>query len=201
MKKTFVAYHGTNIDFDEFVFVGTRLTSMGLGYYFSPNKEKARQYGNILKKYKISGNFFDWNNIGDDFKEIIFPLLKEIAGDDIMAGYSSQKTKKFNKDKDGLLSAKAFYNKKKEETKNRHHDRSKARVECDNENYIITWRDADDLSDANNQMIMNLCQKYIHEIIATLGYDGAFYSSEIVVYNKHCIEPLGKEFSYENDLN
>ncbi len=175
MKRTFIAYHGSNNDFDEFSFVGNRLTSMGLGYYFSPDRKKAEQYGDIIKKYKLSGNFFDWENISVDFKEIIFPVLLEKAGVDIMAGYSSPKSKTFKRDKSGKNEAMKFYKEKKEETKGRHHDRSKAKVDFDDEYYKVTWRDADNLDSANNQMIMNLCQNFIHEIVAELGYDGAFY--------------------------
>lgn len=190
MKKNIIAYHGSNNDFNEFCLVGQKATSMGLGYYFSPDKKKAEQYGIFVKKYKLSGNFFDWENISDEFKKYIYPILLDRAGEDILAGYSSEKSKIFRKDKDGKSQAMMFYKQKKEETKNRHHDRSKAKVYFDDHNYKITWRDAENLDSANNQMIMDLCQNFIHEIIAELGYDGALYLSEIVVYNKKCIEEV-----------
>lgn len=200
MKKNIIAYHGTNNDFNEFCFVGQKLTSMGLGYYFSPDKKKAEQYGKIVKKYRLSGNFFDWDNIGDDFKKIIFPILMDTAGKEIMAGYSSEKSKIFSNDKNGKNEAMKFYKEKKEETKHRHHDRSKAKVQFEEDHYKITWRDAENLNGANNQMIMNLCQNFIHEIVAQLGYDGAFYLSEIVVYNKECIKEITIRNNHEHDI-
>jgi hypothetical protein len=189
-KSSMVVYHGSNEDFSDFQFVGKRLTSMGLGHYFTPSMKKASEYGSIIKKYKVTGNIFDWGNPPEGFRDYVFSVLKNNVSDDVLAGYSSLKKKYFEKSDRGTQEARRFYAQKKEDTKGRWHDRSKAMVSEERGMFVISWRDAENLHDINNEMLMNLCQNYCHEIIAELGYDGAMFSSEVVVYNKECIHNI-----------
>ncbi|HHP5493028.1 TPA: hypothetical protein ACSCYS_003425 [Aeromonas veronii] len=189
-KTTLNVYHGSDVDFVDFQFVGKRLTSMGLGHYFTPSLKKASEYGPIVKKFKVTGNIFDWGNPPEDFRDYVFSILKNSVSDDVLAGYSSIKKRCFEKSEQGTLQAKSFYYQKKDETKDRWHDRSKATVGEENGMFVISWRDAENLNDINNEMLMNLCQNYCHEIIAELGYDGAMFSSEVVIYNKECIRSV-----------
>lgn len=196
-RTTLTVYHGSDTDFQDFQFVGKRLTSMGLGHYFTPNKEKAAQYGSHIKKYRVSGMIFDWANPPDGFKEFIFSLLKNHVSDDVLAGYSTSKIATFEQTTEGKVLARDFFLKKKEETKNREHDRAKAKATISDDKFVITWRDADDLDNITNEMLMNLCQNYCHEIVAQLGFDGAMFSSEIVVYRKECISLLKNNFEVQ----
>lgn len=184
---TITAYHGTDKKFKEFKIKGDRLTSLGLGFYFTPNLNKAKQYGDIIMTAKLSfNNLLDWGNLTkQDREKIINDLEPDLSVEDI-AGFGTIMEKIFTAEE--KTEARYFYEEKVEETQDYVHDRAKARVRKDKQgNFIITWMEPS-LESASSENLLALAQQYHNNIADDLGYDGAMYGDEIVVFDASNID-------------
>ncbi|THJ43589.1 hypothetical protein [Aeromonas veronii] len=177
-------YHGTNVEFDTFAITGKRLPAMGYGHYLTPNIEKAMQYGHIVMTFDVTANLLNWKSLDDLERSAIEFLLIESIPKERVAGFSALEQKFFTGAE--TTEAKAFYRDCREKTKDFWHDRAKAQVLPQNGGYIIQWRNGHDLAAANSEQLMGLAQEYRHDIARELGYQGAQFGDEVVVYSAEC---------------
>jgi hypothetical protein len=175
-------YHGTNAEFDEFGKVGDKITSLGYGYYFTPDMDIAKQYGKNIKVIEIdSKDILDLDNLSDMQRKDIINELDKVVPDDIKAGYGEIKKIDITDMEDDK--ALKLWKQKKEETKDLYHDRAKASIEEDGDKVYIQWMDPglDNATDAN---LKNLIQEYNQDIPKSLGYKATHNSGEVAIYDK-----------------
>ena len=175
-----VMYHGTEADFDKFDKVGSKIPSLGLGYYFTPTLDKAKQYGSKIKKIVLEGaKILNWNKLSDKEREQIKKRLEGRIPKD-MRGLGERKEKVFAKDQ--RKEASDFLKEKQEQTKDYYYERGKARVRKEGEGFVVSWSD-EGLGDLTNAELLNLAQQYDNNIGNAMGYDAAKYGNEIAVFN------------------
>jgi hypothetical protein len=188
-----VMYHGTEADFDKFDRVGDKIPSLGLGYYFTPTLEKAKQYGSKIKKIVLEGaKILNWNKLSDTERSQIKNRLEERMPSSLINGLGETKTKTFNLDTQRQESL-DFYNKKREETQGYEYDRGKARVsrpDKDN-NITISWKENG--LDVNDTELLGFAQQYDNNIGNEMGYDAVKYGNEIAVFNGDKIKNVTNE--------
>ena len=196
-----VVYHGTGAEFDEFARSGARLTSIGTGYYFSPDPDVASAYAvgdnpHVKPVYLRAENMLDWESLSDSDRSKITEHLQSVVPAERLAGFGIVK-REFPRDADN--EAEEFYKKKKEETKHLYHDRSKARVDFDKEKTVISWMEPG-LASATDSNLKSLAQEYDQEIAKRLGYDSARNGNEIVVFDRKQIKSAtGNSGAYSLD--
>jgi len=196
--KPLVVYHGTNGKFTEFNQKGEKLTALGYGYYFTPNIDKAKQYGkNIHSVYLKSEKLLDWGNLTEKQRGHISSELEKIVPKERLAGFSGREKKFFSEsDKD---KASSFFEKKLKEAKNYYHDRSKPDIEMADNGYYITYVDNASLKKASNENLLALAQEYDNNIAQRLGYDGVKYGSEIAVFNSNQIKSVNNQGTFDSN--
>jgi len=179
-----VVYHGTNADFTEFDKVGKRLPALGLGYYFSTNKQKAERYGdNIIPTFISSKSTLNWQNLLAGQRNKIIDTLMKVVPAERIAGFGEINRKVFPKTEEGKKLALSFLRKKEKDTINYYHERAKAMLQLDgNGNIEIVWM-SPNLKGASSHNLLALSQEYYNQIASELGYDGVKYGNEIAVFN------------------
>ena len=185
---TEVLYHGSNVEFDRFAFTGQKLPALGYGHYLTPHIEKAAQYGSVIMAFAIKAIVLDWGALDTLERAAIEQLLLDCVPKERRAGFSTPKQEVFPNDK--IDEARAFYGQKRELTKVYWHDRAKAIVLPHPEGFLIEWREGDDLAMANTEQLLNLAQEYRHEIARELGYQGARFGNELVIYSADYAQKL-----------
>ncbi|MND27171.1 hypothetical protein D3C80_176320 [compost metagenome] len=181
-------YHGSNVEFDRFVFTGQKLPALGYGHYLTPDIEKAAQYGSVIMAFSVKANVLDWAALDTLERAAIEQLLLDCVPKERRAGFSTPKQMVFPSDK--IVEARVFYGRQRELTKEYWHDRAKANVLPHPEGFLIEWREGDDLAMANNEQLLNLAQEYRHEIARELGYQGARFGNELVIYSADYAQKL-----------
>jgi hypothetical protein len=185
-----VVYHGTGAEFNEFKRSGDRLTSIGYGYYFSPNPDTASTYAvgenpHVKPVYLRAERMLDWGALSDDDRTKIRTHLEAIVPDERLAGFGGIVKREFTREQDD--EAEEFYRKKKEETKHLFHDRAKAHADFDKHKTTISWMEPG-LGSATDSNLKSLAQEYDQNIARKLGYDSARNGDEIVVFDANQIK-------------
>jgi len=185
-----MVYHGTGAEFNEFARSGARLTSIGDGYYFSPDPDTASSYAtgdnpHVKPVYLRAEKMLDWGNLKDSDRNQIIEHLQTVVPEDRMAGFGSIVQREFPRANDD--EAEAFYKKKKEETKHLYHDRAKAHAEFEKDKTIIRWMEPG-LKSASDSNLKSLAQEYDQGIARRLGYDSARNGNEIVVFSPNQVK-------------
>jgi len=188
--KPLVVYHGTTAEFNEFARTGARLTSLGHGFYFSPNPGTAAEYAigdhaHIKPVYLKAENMLDWGNLSEHDRTKIIDRLTQLVPADRAAGFGTVVKKEFTREQDD--EAERFYRKKKEETKHLYHDRAKAHADFDKHKTTISWMEPG-LGGATDSNLKALAQEYDNNIARNLGYDSARNGNEIVVFDARQIK-------------
>jgi len=182
-----VLYHGSEIDFDKFEKYGVRIPALGLGYYFTPTLEKAKQYGNKIKRIVLKdANILDWDKLKGEERKIIRQRLESLLPKEAN-GLGKIQEKHFNPNE--KQEALTFLQQKREQTKDYFYERGKARPLNkwgDTEGYTIVWAD-EGIENANDATLLGLAQQYDNNIAISLGYDGAKYGNETVVFDNEKI--------------
>lgn len=187
-----VMYHGTEADFDKFEKVGSKIPALGLGYYFTPTLEKAKQYGSKIKKIVLEGaKILNWNKLTNIEREQIKKRLEERVPKSLLGGLGERKEKIFTKEQ--RQEASDFYKQKREETDNYEYERGKARVKRDGDKFIVSWSE-EGLGNINDAELLNFAQRYDNDIANEMGYDAAKYGNEIAVYDNKKIINATNEF-------
>ena len=195
-----VVYHATNKEFNEFKFKGEKLTSLGIGFYFTPSLTKAKQYGDIVMKVYLSAEkVLDWNNLTDADRKLIIKTLNHIGLDDNdIAGYGTPKSKKFHKD--DIEESKKFFAEMKAKTKSYFHDRAKAKVKKEGDYFIVSWMEAG-LDGARDVDLLALIQRYDNDFAEHSGYDAVMYHDEIAVFKPNQIKSVDNKGTFSKTSN
>lgn len=183
--NTVPLYHGTNAEFDKFDRVGSRITSLGYGHYFSPDKNTAIEYGKNIKKININKDLIlDLDNPTKDQKKRIVEQLNKVVPDNIKSGYGEiQRIDITDMDRSESL---ALFKQKKEDTKDAWHDRAKAQVIEEGDKIYIQWQDQG-LENATNANIKNLIQEYGQNIPKDIGFKAAKSGNEVAIYDTELV--------------
>lgn len=177
-----VLYHGTNADFDTFNRTGDKLTALGSGYYFTPDPNKAEQYGDrIMPVYVAAKNLLDWDHLRPEDHRKIVDALNQIVPAERLAGFGTTVEKRIPLEQ--KQEAMDFYDQKVEDTKGLWHDRAKARVHKEDGAWVISWMEPG-LEGATPENLLALTQEYHNNLAQYLGYDGVRSGSELVVFDK-----------------
>jgi hypothetical protein len=195
MKEIF--YHGAHKEFDQFdpARVGDRMTSLGLGHYLSPNISRAREYGNAIMAFEVdTADFVNWSDLTKIHREQVEDALLSMVPADRIAHFGCNCHEVLPDGKEGAKR----YRELKEKTKECYNDYGKARVLTDDEieryypdllatlkeeDLVVHWREATDLSNANAQQLMTLMNEYAPNLIKQLGFKGAMFSDQIALYD------------------
>jgi hypothetical protein len=190
-------FHGSDAEFDEFnpTRVGDRLTSLGYGHYLTPDKGIAKEYGKNLMEFDVdTSGFLDWKNMTKDQRGLIEKELLESVPESRISHFGRQKIKVLKR---GEAGAKEF-KRLKEETKDAYNDYAKARIlddddimaidenlfdSLDVDDVVVGWREAGDLSLANNEQLMTLMNEYRPDLAKELGFKGAIFGNQVAVYD------------------
>ena len=190
---TLKLYHGTDADFDNFEKMGDKITSIGRGHYFSPDKEIASQYGKNIKELEIKkSDLLDLDNPTSKQKQEIVKLLNEVVPENIRAGYGGIKRIDVT-DMPADEATKLFMQKKKD-TENFWHDRAKAKIVEDGDKYYIQWQEPG-LENASNANLKNLIQEYRQTIPKEMGYKSARNGQEVAIYDTDFTNELLHNYS------
>jgi hypothetical protein len=180
-KQAGVVYHGTEADFEKFDRVGQRIPALGLGYYFTPRLEKAKQYGSKIKKIVLEdAKILNWNKLSDTERDQIKDRLEERMPKSMLGGLGERKEKIFTQEQ--RQEAADFYKQKREETDNYEYERGKARIKRNGDVFVISWSE-EGLGNLNDAELLNFAQRYDNDIAKEMGYDAAKYGDEIAVFN------------------
>ncbi|MFN5250911.1 MAG: hypothetical protein ACK5DE_07665, partial [Bacteroidota bacterium] len=180
-KQAGVMYHGTEADFEKFGRVGQRIPALGLGYYFTPRLEKAKQYGSKIKKIVLEdAKILNWNKLSNAEREQIKKRLEERMPKSMLGGLGERKEKIFTQEQ--RQEASDFYKQKREETDNYEYERGKARIKRNGDVFVISWSE-EGLGNLNDAELLNFAQRYDNDIAKEMGYDAAKYGDEIAVFN------------------
>jgi len=201
-------YHGTNADFDEFdpSRVGDRITSLGRGHYFTPNKSTADEYGRNIIEARLSGkNILDWQNIRPEQRGLIESKLMEVVPDSRIAGFGKKRYEVIPANDEGAKRLKEL----QEKTKGNYHHDARAQTLTDDDiikNYdglideiganddVVEWREGGSLADASGENLMSLMNEYRPELARELGYDGARFGDQIAIFDPKNIRSTNAAF-------
>jgi hypothetical protein len=196
-----ILYHGSPKEFEEFdpMRMGERMTSLGLGYYLTPDPKLASDYGTHIMLFEVdTSNILDWQNL--DIKqraEIESELLKVIPSERIV-GFGKKIQIKVKNDKEGLEK----FNELQEKTKDYYHDSAKAKVVDSYENIIvIEYKQVNNLELANAQQLMTLMNEYHPNMINQLGYKGARFSNQVALYDASLAKKIDVKSKLRCDLS
>ena len=195
MKQIF--YCGADTEFDQFdpARVGDRMTSLGLGHYLTPTLSMAQQYGKVIMAFEVdTAGFVNWSDLNADHRQQIEQSLLSMVPADRIAHFGRNCHEVLPDGKEGAKR----YRELKEQTKECYNDYAKARVLTDDEieqyypnllstlkeeDLVVHWREASDLSNANEQQLMTLMNEYAPNLIKQLGFKGAMFSEQIALYD------------------
>lgn len=195
-----IVYHGTDKKFNEFVFKGEKLTALGVGFYVTPNLSKAKQYGsNIMELFVNARNILDWGNLSKSDKNKIISTLDNMDIDpNMIAGYGKEMEKRFRitqRDE-----SKKFFDEMKAKTKDYFHDRAKAKVKKDGDEFIITWM-TPSFENASTTNLLALIQQYHNDFASFNGYDAVRYMDEIAMFNANQLKSIDNKGSFSKSSN
>lgn len=198
-----IYHHGTNAKFDQFALVGQRLPSLGYGYYFTPNIEKAKGYGKNVMSVYIRGNILDWNKLHGKEKQVVTRAIIANVPKERLAGFL-EPTYIIESDED---KAEALYEKLQRQTKHYYHDRAKATLlsihdvpdyiaaKAKKTDAIIRYVKSDSKKiNISNAQLLALAQEYYMDVAKDLRYDGAKYGDELCMYKANHIRKIEAEF-------
>lgn len=192
-----ILYHGTNKDFDVFdkFRSGEKLTSLGIGFYLTPDKDLAATYGEIILSFEVDlKNVVDWENLTKKQRNEIEEELLKVVPESRISHFGEQKIEIVSINDDG----RKRFQELKEKTIDAYNDYSKARIldDDDIEKYdptllkhikddeiVISWKENPDLKNANNQQLMTLMNEYHPNLIEELGYKSSKFSNQIAIYD------------------
>lgn len=211
-KKTERLFHASPVEFDEFdpARRGDRLTSLGLGHYLTPSKDKASMYGDNIMEFDVdTTDIFDWKNPTLEQREQIEKSLLKIIPEERISHFGDNKVEVLPRSKQGVKR----FNELKEQTKNAYNDYAKARILTDdeiekalpdfdfknNDSVVVGWRESGNLKGANNEQLMILMNEYEPHLIASLGYKGARFGDEVAIYDPKLAKKVIKNTSNSAD--
>lgn len=191
-NDTLLLYHGTPAVFEEFDRAGARITSIGYGSYFTPDKQLALQYGENIHTLELPKNkIIDLDNLTDKQRTDIIAELDDAVPEDIKAGFGELiKIDTTDMDREAAID---LFNEKREETQDYFHDRAKAQLIREGDTVYIQYMDQG-LSGASDANIKDLIQKYDQSIMSNLGYISAKSNNEVVIYDLDYVNELIREY-------
>lgn len=190
-------YHGSDSEFDTFSpgRTGDRLTSLGKGHYLTPDRQMASSYGKYVMEFDVDiSGILDWQNMTSDQRQQIEQELMTVVPANRISHFGKTKYEVLPDDKDD---AKARYRQLKDLTKDAYNDYAKAHILSDDEilkidpalldrignKYVVGWKEASSLSNANPQQLMTLMNEYCPDLIRDLGYTGSKFSNQFAIYD------------------
>lgn len=188
-----IFYHASNKLFDNFdpSRVGDKLTSLGLGHYLTPDLEESRKYGDYVMMFIVDiSNCLDWDNLTDTDRDKIEKELLKLIPEERIAGFGKVHEIEVSDNKDGLK----IFKELKEKTKNYYHDCAKAQiVDSYEDKIVIEYREAGNLSLANNQQLMTLMNEYHPNLAKNLGYSSSKFSNQLAIYDPSLAKKIGHQ--------
>lgn len=197
-----VFYHGTDADFDEFSRTGDKIPALGAGHYVTPNIHKARQYGENIKELRVRGSIFDWGSMTPEQRSAVESALSDAVPADRLSGYGAPQYRVLSTHDP---SASDEFRKLQEKTASAYHDRAKAvmlpRSEVPQDiargmtdgDVAVRWMEPG-LDEANSEQLLNLAQEHGIDVPRLLGYEGARFGDETVVFNPSQLRSVNAAF-------
>ena len=176
-------YHGSNEYFQEVdpARLGEKITSLGRGFYLTPNYEKAKSYGDKIMEFNVDmQDVLDWGNLTIPQRLRIEKALLEVVPEERIAGFGEKVEVTVPANEEGIVK----YKELKHKTKHYYHEAARAQTTYNEDDTItISYRKASNLKLANNQQLMTLMNEYRPELAKELGFKCAKFSDEISVYD------------------